>query len=312
MDKLLLIYNPIAGREQTRKDLSLIVEEFAKAGFMTTVMPTAKSGDVTEFILNYSKDFDLIVSCGGDGTMNEMANAIVKLDYIPKCGYIPAGTVNDFANSLRIPMKMPEAARMIGMQKFFDCDLCSFNGRAYTYVAGFGLFTNVSYTTPQDTKNILGKMAYAIEGVKRFSEYEPVHMKVESVDKVVEDDFILGLISNSEYIAGYDAYNKKNIKMDDGVFEVFFIKEINNPLEAQDVLNALLTKELHSDNIVRFQTDKVKITSSTPVQWTLDGEDGGTHTDVEIVTLRKALKIAVPQGNLSVALSSTNDEFLPL
>lgn len=299
--KLLLIYNPMSGREQTRKDLSYIVEIFCKAGFLPTVISTQKQGDVTEIIESIGEEYDLIVTCGGDGTANEMTNGLVRLENRPKCGYIPTGTVNDFANSLKIPTRTTDAATVITNQNFFNCDLCSFNGRIFNYVAGFGMFTNVSYVTPQESKNVWGKMAYFFEAVKRFAEYTPCHLEIEYEDQKIEGSYILGLVSNSEYIASIDFYGKKNIKMDDGVFEVIMIKELKNPMEMQDVLNALISRNFHSNYILRFQTDYVKIHSKENMSWTLDGEDGGNVTDVEIKNIRRAIHIAVPMGNLSVA-----------
>jgi YegS/Rv2252/BmrU family lipid kinase len=298
--KLLFIFNPIAGKEMVRKDLSTIVETFSYAGFIVTVMPTQKKGDVIEFIKTYANEYDVIVTSGGDGTMNEMANALMMIDTKPNCGYIPTGTVNDFANSLRIPMKLKEAAMMITEENYFNCDLCEFNNNVFSYVAGFGLFTDVSFTTPQDLKNTWGKMAYIFEAIKRFNEYTPNHIKIESEDKNIEDDFILGLISNSEYVAGFDAYSKKNIKMDDGVFEVLLVKKIKNVIEAQSVINALVTRNLHSEYIVRFQSSDVKMTCENDILWTLDGENGGEYKEIRIKNLRRAINIAVPLETLSI------------
>lgn len=160
-------------------------------------------------MIEYGSRYDYVVCSGGDGTMNEVANGMMRLHEKPICGYIPAGTVNDFASSLRIPKVMRHAAELVTQGKVFRCDLGSFNDKFFTYVAGFGAFTEVSYTTPQEWKNMLGKTAYFIEGLKHLAEIKPHHMRITYDEGVVEDDFVLGLVSNSVSVAGYKAYKKK-------------------------------------------------------------------------------------------------------
>ncbi len=296
--KMLFIYNPIAGKEQIKNKLSEIIRIFCSAGFMVTIVATERKPDAYDLVTQYGEEYEFIVASGGDGTMNELAAGLMNIKNKPKCGYIPAGTVNDFASSLGIPKNMVYAAEMIVEEKFFKCDIGSFNNQYFTYVAGFGAFTEVSYQTEQELKNVLGKFAYFIEGVKHVSDIKPHHMIIEHDGKVIDDNFILGLISNSESVAGYRAYKKKNIKMDDGLFEIFLIRELNGALEVQDVLNALLSKELDSENIIRFKSSNIHITSDNEIAWTLDGEDGGKCKEVTMMNNRHAIEIACKRDNI--------------
>ena len=223
---LLFIYNPMAGKEQIRNKLADIIQVFCEADFIVTLMATNRQNDAKNAVIEYGSRYDYVVCSGGDGTMNEVANGMMRLHEKPICGYIPAGTVNDFASSLRIPKIMRHAAELVTQGKVFRCDLGSFNDKFFTYVAGFGAFTEVSYTTPQEWKNMLGKTAYFIEGLKHLAEIKPHHMRITYDDGVVEDDFVLGLVSNSVSVAGYKAYQKEDIKMDDGLFEVLFIRDL--------------------------------------------------------------------------------------
>ena len=289
--KMLFVYNPMAGKEQIRNNLSDIIQVFCNAGYEITIFSTNGAGDATRIVAEKGKDYGYIVCSGGDGTMNEVATGLMKLDKCPVCGYIPAGTVNDFASSLKIPKTMKEAAELITYGSIFECDMGQFNDRNFTYVAGFGAFTEVSYQTPQEWKNALGKVAYFAEALKHISDIKPHHMTIKSGDELYEDTFILGLVSNSVSVAGFKAYSKKNIKMDDGKFEAIFIRNPKNPIEIQQVLNSLLSKQLDAPQILYLSSSQISISSEDDVQWTLDGEDGGICSYAEIKNLKQALPI---------------------
>lgn len=291
MKKMLFVYNPMAGKEQIKGSLSDIVRIFCRADFEVTIFATQGPEDATNIVKEKGALYDYIVCSGGDGTMNEVAAGIMHLEKSPVCGYIPAGTVNDFASSLKIPKNMPEAAELITKGKVFRCDLGQFNQKYFTYVSGFGAFTEVSYQTPQEWKNALGKAAYFIEAIKHITEIKVHHMVIEYDGGVIEDNFILGLISNSVSVAGYDAYSKMDIMMDDGMFEVMFIKELRNPIEVQQALGALMTKNFDSDRMLQFSSSRLMIRSDDEVQWTLDGEDGGFCKEAEVRNHQYALSI---------------------
>ena len=289
--KMLFVYNPMAGKEQIRNKLSDIVQIFCRAGFEITIFATMGREDATNIVIEKGSDYDYVVCSGGDGTMNEVATGLMNLEKRPVCGYIPAGTVNDFASSLKIPKIMKNAAQLITEGSVFNCDMGKFNDKYFTYVAGFGAFTEVSYQTPQEWKNALGKMAYFVEGLKHITEIRPHHMKIVYDDGIIEDDFILGLVSNSVSVAGYKAYSKKSIKMDDGLFEALLIRNPKNPIELQQVLNALLSKQLDADQMCYMSSSYIHIVSDDDVQWTLDGEDGGIYSEVEMKNLKQSLPI---------------------
>lgn len=291
MKKMLFIYNPMAGKEQIKNKLSDIVRILCGAGFEITIFATQGPEDATKIVIERGDEYEYIVCSGGDGTMNEVATGIMNIKTKPICGYIPAGTVNDFASTLKIPKIMKKAAQLITEGSVFKCDLGQFNDRYFTYVSGFGAFTEVSYQTPQELKNTIGKAAYFIEALKHISEIKTHHMKITYDGNVIEDNFILGLVSNSVSVAGYKAYSKMDIKMDDGEFEALFIKEIRNPLELQAALNGLMSKNFDTERMLQFSSSEITIESDDDVQWTLDGEDGGISKKVTMKNHQYALRI---------------------
>lgn len=294
MKKMLFIYNPRAGRGRVRTELADILDIFASGGYEITIAPTRKNGDAVKTAAEREADFDIVVCCGGDGTLDETVRGMMRNDYRTPLGYIPAGSTNDFGGSLALPKDMLKSAHIIvdGSNKAVDVGL--FNNEAFVYVAAFGAFTEVSYSTDQDMKNAIGHSAYLLEGVKSFGKIKPQHMKIEHDGEVIEDDFIYGMVTNSISVGGIKGITGENVDLADGVFEVNLIRELKNPLEFQQLLSALaIGRYEYSENIVSFRSGNIKIESDEEVAWTLDGENGGMHTKVEIINVPKAIDIRV-------------------
>lgn len=290
--RLLFIYNPRAGKEKIRSNLLDIVDIFAKAGYEITVCPTQAKGDGERAVMERERNrFDLVVCCGGDGTLDEVVSGMMRSrDRLP-VGYVPAGSTNDFASSLEIPHKMSSAARAIVEGKSFPCDVGCFNEDYFVYIAAFGLFTEVSYATRQDMKNVLGHMAYLLEGVKSLSNIKAYELTVESEELCVSGSFLYGMVTNSVSVGGFKNITGKNVKLDDGEFEVTLIRKPNNPLELNRIMVALVNRDISTESMYCFKTTAVTITSEDEIPWTLDGEFGGSHRRVEIRNEKQALSI---------------------
>lgn len=291
--KMLFVYNPKAGKAQIRFKLADILDVFAAAGYEMTVIPTRKKDDARVSVANRGSEYELVVCSGGDGTLDEVVTGMMQSGKNTPIGYIPAGSTNDFGGSLGLPKNMVRAADVIVSGKDFPCDIGAFNEDIFVYIAAFGLFTDVSYETAQDVKNVLGHMAYILEGMKRLSAIHSFPMKISYEDKVIEDDFIFGMITNSISVGGFKNITGKNVKLDDGVFEVTLIKRPRNPIELNNIMISLMNRDIDSDAMYCFRTDKILLESEKPVAWTLDGENGGSHTRVEIQNICKGIDIRV-------------------
>ena len=294
--KMLFIYNPRAGKAKIRSNLLDIIDIFTKAGYEVTAYPTQMKGDgvraVKERKLGY---YDIITCSGGDGTLDEVVSGMMQCDRKIPIGYVPAGSTNDFANSLHIPRDMIRAAEVIIGGKTFGCDIGAFNDDFFVYIAAFGLFTDVSYETPQDIKNVLGHMAYILEGMRRLSSIKAYRMKVECEELSVEAEFLFGMITNSISVGGFKGITGKYVQLDDGEFEVVLIKKPTSPMELNLVMAALLNRNINADCMYCFRTSCLTITSEEEVPWTLDGEFGGKHRQVNIQNLNRVLTIRVPE-----------------
>lgn len=294
---MLLIYNPHAGKAMIRNKLSEIIELFTGAGYEVTVYPTRKKRDAANIVKNIGSNFDYVVCSGGDGTLNEVTDGLMTLEVRPPCGYIPAGTVNDFASSLKIPKNILKAAKVAIEGELYPYDIGSLNGDCFTYFAGFGAFTDVSYETSQAMKNILGKMAYFLEGMIRLPNMKSYYMKVEYNDTIIEDEFIFGMVTNSHSVGGFKGLSGQKVKLNDGLFEVAFIKMPKNPAELQNIINALVMRELNSKYMYSFRTSELRVACKDMVPWTIDGEYGGVYKEATIIIQKQAISYVRTKKN---------------
>ena len=291
--KLLFVFNPKSGKGLIKNYLVDIVDTMVKADYEVTVYTTQAQGDAIQKVEKEAAKYDLVVCSGGDGTLDEVVTGMNRSEVERPIGYIPAGSTNDFANSLGIPKDMVKAAYTAVHGKEFPCDVGYFNGDTFVYVAAFGLFTEVSYQTPQHWKNILGHAAYILEGAKRLHDIPSYIMKVEHDGEVFTDKFIFGMVTNSISVGGFRGMTGEDVKLDDGVFEVTLIKSPQTPLELNEILASLTKLIDDTDLIYSFKTSELRITTEEKVAWTLDGEFGGEHEELVIKNLKQKIQIMV-------------------
>lgn len=291
--KLLFIYNPHAGKEKIKNKLSEVIEFFGKSRFEVVVHATLGKKDATNIVVKSIKreKFDLIICSGGDGTLNEVVNGVMLSGIKIPIGYIPTGTTNDFAYSLNLPKSILKAANVAINGKEFLCDVGSINGEYFTYTAAFGLFTDASYETPQTIKNVIGRLGYILEGIIRLPNWKSFNMEITYKDIAVRDNFIYGMIANSNSVGGFKGITGKDVLLDDGLFEAIFIKTPQNVMALQSIINDLIKGNLNSEYIYSFPTNELKIMSKEMIPWTIDGEFGGEFQKVYFENHKQAIAI---------------------
>lgn len=292
--RLLFIFNPYSGKGLIKNYLVEIVDTMVKAGYDVTIYTTQCQGDAIRKVAAEAQNYDRIVCSGGDGTLDEVMTGLLQSNADTPIGYIPAGSTNDFANSLMIPKHMVQAAKVAVEDNAFPCDIGYFNGDTFVYVAAFGVFTDVSYQTPQQLKNVLGHVAYILEGAKRLNDLSSYEMRFESNGQIIEDRFILGMVTNSISVGGFKGITGSDVKLDDGEFEVTLIKKPKNLIELNQILASLTNLIDDTDLIYTFRTKEIHFTSKEKIPWTLDGEFGGEHEDLTIRNLKQRVTIYVP------------------
>ncbi len=291
MKKAVLIYNPHSGKAQMEGCLSYVVNTFNRNDYKVLVFATQYPKQAQELAEREGEDSDLLVCSGGDGTLNEVVNGIMKLEHRPTIGYIPSGSTNDFASSLGLPKEMKECAEIVVTGKPFLCDIGKFNDKYFTYVAAFGAFTAVTYMTSQKTKNVLGYQAYILEGVKQLASIKPIHMRVVYGEQEIEDDFLFGMVSNSTSIGGFKHLTGRDVDLQDGVFEVLLIRNLRQLSDLNCVVSSLIAKCPEGELFYSFKTDRVCFYTDEPVKWVLDGEFGGEVKEAIVENNPAAIQI---------------------
>jgi YegS/Rv2252/BmrU family lipid kinase len=298
MKKLLFVYNPHSGKARVGKSLSEIVCTFAEAGFCVTVHPTFYQKDGENFIKENANEFDTVVVAGGDGMLHEMLCGILSSGADIPCGYIPCGTINDFASSLKISKIPEEAAKTAVAGNYIQIDAGMWNDSPFSYVAAFGMFTDVGYSTDQKMKNALGPFAYYLDvlkdmDIKNFHR-SSVHAILSVNGRDYEDDFIFALAGNTRSVAGLTSIVPEDASMEDGLLDYTFIKTPKNIMELDKIRNTLLLRTFDPEVIISGKAPSLLVKADKPVKWTLDGELGGVTDTADIRIRHKALKIAVP------------------
>ena len=292
MKKLLFIVNPKAGRTRSLAPMFNVMARFSEAGYIIKLVVTEKSGDARRAAAQLGEQFDLVVCAGGDGTLNETLNGLMKLENRPPVGYIPHGSTNDFATSLEIPDDPVVAAAAISCGRTRPLDLGRHNQRHFAYVASFGAFTRASYSATQAAKNALGHLAYIFEGLNSLDTLRPYRCRIEADGEVFEGEFIFGGICNSTSLGGLVKLDPKLVKMDDGKFELLLLRMPKTPADLTNLISSLTKMEYNEPNVIFRHVEHVVVTTEDDLPWSLDGEHAASEPRVEIDCIHHAFHIA--------------------
>ena len=291
--KMMLIVNPVAGRGGYSLNFGEAMRVFSYGGYSITLYFTKGKNDATRFAEENGADYDVVTCVGGDGTLSEVLSGLMKLDNPPPVGYIPMGTANDVATTLHIPKNdTVGAANLILNGEPHPYDVGGFGDDGYfAYIAGFGAFTNVSYSTPQDQKNMLGHLAYVLQGMAELPNIETVRTRVEFDDGVIETDLVYGSMSNSTSVAGIVKLKENMVSLGDGYSELVLVKDPRDVNGFGEILSSVLSGRFDGDKLIILHTKKAKFSFDHPVAWTRDGEDGGRHQEITLVNYHRPVQL---------------------
>lgn len=291
--KILLIINPKAGITRHRYNIFDIIKEFCEHDCITSTLTTLKEGDAVRLVAENASDHDMVVCSGGDGTINETVSALLNCGINVPIGYIPAGSTNDMARTLDLPLKPKKSASLImnGKPKPFDVGL--FDGNKYfCYTASFGAFTKVSYSTPQKLKNMFGHFAYVLRGVANAAEeLVPHKVKVKADEFEFEGEFLLGGLFNARSVAGLIKLNKCGVDLDDGKFELILVRKPQTADMLYRTIKDLQKQRFSDDTVIMRRVSSAEFIFDKPTAWSLDGENGGSVTSVKLKNLKHAVSI---------------------
>ena len=287
-----LIINPNAGTRQGRRFLPEMISVFNRADYLCSVYVTEKRGDAVDFARVHGGKADLMVACGGDGTLNEVITGLQLGGHQVPLGYIPCGSTNDFANGLGLPTAPLVACNAIISGSAHTLDVGLFApDRYFSYTASFGAFTSVSWSTPQNVKNVLGHAAYILEGIRSLADIRPIHMKITADSQQYEDDFIFGAVCNSTSLGGVLKLENSQVHMNDGLFEALFIPFPPDLIALNQILSALRTHHYEDPCLHFLRASSFLFEGSSDITWTLDGEAAEGSSKVEIKNIHNAIKL---------------------
>ena len=287
----LFIINPVSGKKQILPHLPQIIRRLMDAGYLVTTAVTAERGEATDFASRYGGVYDLICCSGGDGTLNETLSGLARAGHHVPLGYIPCGSTNDFALSRSLSLDIDEAAENIasGSCRYFDVGC--FGSHYFSYVAAFGAFSWLSYTTDQNLKNLLGHAAYILDGIRDLSKIKPYHVRLTADGKLHEGDFLFGAICNTTSIAGTLELPAQTVDAGDGLFEVLLVHAPKTLPEYEPVIRGLLTQDYSSPLIEFFQAEELHVVNPPDMDWSLDGEFPGHYDEVDVSVLPRFLEL---------------------
>ena len=306
--RLLLLLNPCAGQKRANRYLPEIIRLYNDFGYECVVFVTACSGDATRHVREHAGEYERIVCIGGDGTLNETIAGLVESGQDRPVGYIAAGTTNDYANSLSLSTDVMQAAQDAVEGEGIRFDLGSFNGRQFIYTASCGAFARTSYTTSQVAKNLLGHVAYILEGIRDLPSLKPIRMRVESDDRVVDGEFLFCAVTNSISVGGILKLNRDMVRLNDGLFEVMLIKNPTLPTQLTRILMALRSSDLPCEMIHFFTANRLTIETEEDVEWTLDGERGDCGRRFNVLNLHQRVELVLPTKAMETVPVQAADE----
>lgn len=293
-NNILIIVNPNAGKGRVQKKIHKIASNFSRQNYIVDIIYTKKNYSAADIIREYKGNLELVICCGGDGTLNDLINAVMKLEKKPQISFIPLGTMNDFANTIGLfrykfwlPNNMKNAKKI-------KVDIGLFNEKYFNYVAAFGAFTMVPYVTKQSLKKVFGKLAYFIVAVKYLRKIKGYDIELAIDDQETKGEFIYGSISNSKSIGGFQWFRKREINLSDGKYEVILVKKPKYKIGILVIAIKVLFKKYNNKQFLYFQGTNIKIKSNTHLSWTLDGEYGGRTQEVTIKNNKQAMTMVIP------------------
>lgn len=292
--KVLIIANSVAGKQNIKKYIPKIINNFEKLNFQTELEYTTIEKDAYNIIKNCQNHYDVVLVCGGDGTLNQVIRGIYEKNKKVPIGFIPMGTTNDFARTLNIPFDKFHISQNIDKYHSQNIDVGLINNRIFNYVSAFGIFSKASYSTNRKFKRWFGKLAYILSGMKDIFNFKTYKLEIQTERETIIDEFFYGSISNSEYIGGFNLLKNKNVKLDDGKFEAVFVKKPKNFWQTIKLILKVLGGNLEDENIYYTVTSRITINCDEPIEWSIDGEYGGAKNNIEIQVEKQYAEYLMP------------------
>ena len=288
---MLFLVNPNAGQRRVNKFLTEILGIFNEGGYEVTVFLTAGPGSGARIVETRATQYDLVVCAGGDGTLNETITGVLRAGADCPIGYIPCGSTNDFASTLKLSTDVVQAAKDIMLGRAEEYDVGRWGDRYFSYIASFGAFTRVSYATPQNLKNTLGHLAYVLSGITELPQIRSIPMSLELDGEKVEGTYLIGAIANSTSVGGLITLDPRLVDLRDGKFEVILVRLPKDMTELAQCIAALQNHTYDCAAITFRSVSRLTVHQNPSLVWTLDGERAEGQAEIHIENLHRAIRL---------------------
>lgn len=272
--RLRLIYNPYAGRRKLTSQLDNVIRIFQESGHEVSIHRASSSQDIKQ-IASQSMDVDRLVIAGGDGSIHQAVNGLLKIsaEKRPILGILPVGTANDLAYALHLPKSIPEACKVIGNGNAFEMDTGKLNEQYFVNVASAGLLTDVSQKVDTRVKNTLGQLAYFLKGIETLPSFRPFHIKFENDGKHYTEEVVLFMAVNGISVGGLRNLVPR-ASLTDGKLDILIVPAAGWPETLRLLLRILTGEKANPEKIVEFHTSDMTVLTDRPIHSDLDGESG--------------------------------------
>lgn len=275
--KIHFIVNPSSGKEEAVDRVNDIVRLFDEKGYETTTFYTEEENDAKNDAQSIERGVDLIVACGGDGTVNEVVQGLAEVNSNTPFTVYPQGTVNDFATYLNIPTDAETFVRMIERNQVIPLDIGKMDDTFFLNVAAFGVASRIGHDVGSDQKANLGRFAYILEGLRLAPEMfqDVIEFTIETDTRdTLKGEYLFVAVTNTQMVGGFQKVAPE-ASISDGQFDVIAIERGGLPQISRILLQLNDGGHIDEEGVVYFQASNIKITTNPPCDVDIDGENGG-------------------------------------
>ncbi|MCI9092801.1 MAG: diacylglycerol kinase family lipid kinase [Coprobacillus sp.] len=295
--KCLFIINPSAGTKTIQKKLDKIIGQMILKNLVNhvDVFYTRKKDDAYQKCLQLkNKDYDFVVSVGGDGTINEVISGFVEKQLSIPLAILAGGTVNDFANHLQLPRSTRKFIDMIKEMKTMKVDIGKVNHQYFANVIAGGMFSDISFQVSKSEKEKFGPLAYYINGIRQLPTQlsTNLHLKIVTEKEKFEEEARLFMITNTSQVGGFKDITP-HASIQDGVLDLLIIRKCSPTDMISIFKDYKLNNHENSPFIHYIQAKDITIDCEENIIYDIDGEEG-KNFPIHITVIPQALNIVIP------------------
>ncbi|MBF8984251.1 YegS/Rv2252/BmrU family lipid kinase [Lutibacter sp. B2] len=295
--KVILIYNPFAGNRVFKNHLDYVIEKFQQQGLQIIPYRMDSQESLYKMISEIDeKEYNKILIAGGDGTINQVVNGLLKYNIQLPVSIFPVGTANDYAQYFNLPKNIEEMTEIALGDHYTYSDVGYVNDQYFINVASLGFLIDISQKTDPNLKNNLGVLAYYLKGIEELPKMKPINVKVSSKEINYIGEIYFMLIMNGKSAGGF----KKIAPLastNDGLLDIFIFKKCALYELIPLMLNVVNGEHMNNAHVIYFQTDELTVDCDGNIGTDLDGEKGSTFPLV-IKTIPKKLKINIKNNSI--------------